>query len=162
MGLWDGRVLEISALLFGLYGFASVGVGVMLLFVVRHDEHPVGFGMFHHRPDTAVFGGDPLPEGLQPAFAILRAMHWHWLGGVMVSFGLLQLAVVVFGLLDRQLWALLALAVADLAMLPYWVSVLGPYRRAGVRLRLLEVPPILWIPWFVVPVAIVVGWIALQ
>jgi hypothetical protein len=155
-------VLELSALLFGFYGFASVGVGVMLLFVVRHDERSVGLGMFHHRPDTAVFGGDPLPENLQRPFAIFRAMHWHWLAGVLVSFGLLQMAVVVFGLLDRQTWALWVLTFADLAMLPYWVSVLGPYRRMGVRLRLLEIPPILWIPWFVVPVGAVLGWVALR
>jgi hypothetical protein len=81
---------------------------------------------------------------------------------VLVSFGLLQVAVVVFGLLDRHPWALCVLTIADLAMLPYWVSVLGPYRRAGVRLRLLEIPPILWIPWFVVPVGAVLGWVALR
>lgn len=155
-------VLEISAVLFGFYGFASVGVGVMLLFVVRHDEHPVGLGMFHHRPDAAVFGGGPLPDHLQRPFAIFRAMHWHWLAGVLVSFGLLQVSVVMFGLLARQAWALWALTVADVAMLPYWLSVIGPYRRAGVRLRLLEIPPILWIPWFVVPPATILGWLALR
>ena len=155
-------MLELSALLFGFYGFASVGVGLMLLFVVRDDERPVGFGIFHHRPDTAVFGDEPLPEGLRRPFAIFRAMHWHWLAGVLVSFGLLQMAVVVFALLDRQTWAPAVLTIADLAMVPYWLSVLGPYCRAGVRLRLLEIPPILWIPWFAVPIGAVLAWVALR
>lgn len=154
-------MLQISAVLFAVYGLASVGVGAMLLFVVRQDERPVGFGMFHHRPDAAVFGDRSLPEDLQRPFAIVRAMHWHWLGGVMVSFGLIQTAVTWFALLDRQAWALWTLTIADLAMLPYWISVLGPYRRAGVRLRLVEIPPILWIPWFAVPPAAVLGWLAL-
>ena len=155
-------MLVVSAVLFAIYGVASVGVGLMLLFVVRHDEHQVGFGLFHHRPDAAVFGSRPLPDDLQRPFAILRAMHWHWLAGVMLSFGLLQLAVVWFALLNGQAWGLWTLTVADIAMLPSWVSILSPYRRAKVRLRLLEIPPILWIPWFVVPPAVLLGFLALR
>jgi hypothetical protein len=133
----------------------------MLLIVVRRDERPVGFGLFHPRPDEAVFGNRSLPDDLQRPFAIYRAMHWHLLGGVMVSFGLIQVAVSWFALLDHQAWALWTLTIADLAMLPFWTSVLDPYRRAGVRLRLVEIPPILWIPWFAVPPAALLGWLAL-
>jgi hypothetical protein len=125
-------VLEVSAGLFAAYGLVSCGVGVMLLFVINADRRPVGFGMFHPRPDSVVFGEFPVPDDLQRPFAILRAMHWHWLGGVMLSFGVLQLGVIWFGLLGRQPWALAVLTLADLAMLPHWVLVFRPYWRACV------------------------------
>src|SRR6267378_2841607 len=109
-------LLLVSASLFAVYGVVSCGVGLMLLFVVNADQRPVGFGMFHPRPDARVFGNPTISDEMQGPLAVLRAMHWHWLGGVLVSFGLLQLGVIWFGLLNRQVWALILLALADLAM----------------------------------------------
>ena len=155
-------MLYVSASLFAVYGIVSCGVGLMLLFVVNADQRPVGFGMFHPRPDVGLFGNPKVPDELQRPLAVLRAMHWHWLGGVMLSFGVLQLSVIWFALLARQPWAMPVLAVADLAMLPHWVLVLRPYRRAGVRPRWLEIPPVLWVAWVVVPPAALIGWFALN
>lgn len=155
-------MLQVSAALFAAYGFVSLGVGLMLLVVVNADQRPVGFGLFHPRPDAGVFGEPTVPDELQRPLAIMRAMHWHWLGGVMLSFGVLQLGVIWFGLLSRQPWTLAVLTLADLAMLPHWALILRPYRRAGVRLRWLEIPPVLWVAWLVVPPAALLGWLALR
>lgn len=58
-------------------------------------------------------------------------------------------------------WAYLTLILANLALAPYDAVLIGRYVRAGARLRILEIPPLIWVPAIVVPIAIVLGWIGL-
>ena len=49
----------------------------------------------------------------------------------------------------------------NLAVAPYYALIVGRYVGADVRLRLLEIPPLMWVPAFTVPVAAALGWIGL-
>jgi hypothetical protein len=84
-------------------------------------------------------------------------MLWDWLGGTLVSAGILELAVVWFGLVRGEGWAYLTLIFANLALTPYYGLVVGRYVRTDARLRILEIPPLIWVPAILVPIAIVLG-----
>lgn len=150
--------LGASVALFLAYGLLAVGVGAMLPFLVR--AAPIdAFGLFAPRPDRALFGAPPLPDETARAAGLLRALHWWWMGGTLVTMGLLQLGVVWFGLRAGQAWALPLLALADLAVLPFAFLVVRAYVAAGAAPTFLETPPLLWFPATVVPLAVVLGWI---
>jgi hypothetical protein len=52
------------------------------------------------------------------------------------------------------------LTVVGFAVLPYWWIVFRPYRDAGIKLGLLDLPPFMWVPGVLMPVASILGWIA--
>jgi len=70
-------------------------------------------------------------------------------------------AVVWFGLVRGESWAYLTLILANLALAPYYGLVVGRYVRAGARLRILEIPLLIWVPAILVPIAIVLGLIGI-
>ena len=155
--------LTISVLPFGVCGALSLAVGLFVPFAIRSDgaSAPGPPGLFHPRPDAAVFGSEAVGERDAARVRMLGIMHWDWLSGTLVSFGILQLAVDWFGLASGERWAYFALVLANLALAPYYALIVGRYVRAGARLRLLEVPPLMWVPTFLIPIAIVLGWIGL-
>ena len=67
----------------------------------------------------------------------------------------------MFGLARGEDWAYVTLVLGNLALAPYYALIVGRYVRAGARLRLLEVPPLMWVPAVLVPIAVVLGWIGL-
>ena len=154
--------LILSAVFFGLLGGLSLVVGLFVPFAIRGGGgHPGPPGLFHPRPDAALFGPEPVGERDAARVRTLGIMHFDWLSGNLVSVGILELGLVWFGLARGEVWAYLLLVLANLAITPYYALIVGRYLRAGVRPRLFEIPPLMWVPAFALPVAIVMGWVAL-
>ena len=155
--------LAASAALFGLCAVLDVAVGLFVPFAIRANDagQPGPPGLFHPRPDKALFGSEPLHERDAPRVRTLGIMMWDWLSGTLVFAGILELGVVWFGLARGERWAYLILIFANLALVSYHALIVGRYVRAGAKLRLLEIPPLMWVPTICVPIAAVLGWIAL-
>ena len=173
--------LIVSAVLFGLLAAMSLVVGLFVPFAIRaNGGYPGPPGLFHPwphaalvgaepvgrarrvpRPDARLFGSEPVGERDAARVRMLGIMHLDWLSGNLVSVGILGLGVVWFGLARGEVWAYVLLVLANLAVAPYYALIVGRYVRAGVRLRLIEVPPLMWVPAFALPVAIILGWVGL-
>ena len=154
--------LIVSAVLFGLLAALSLVVGLFVPFAIRaNGGHPGPPGLFHPRPDAELFGSEPVGERDATRVRTLGIMHFDWLSGNLVAVGILELGLVWFGLARGEVWAYGLLVLANLAVAPYYALIVGRYVRAGVRLRLIEVPPLMWVPAFALPVAIILGWVGL-
>jgi hypothetical protein len=153
-----------SAVLFGLCGLLSLAVGLFVPFAIRAGGSGLAGppGLFHPRPDAALFGSEPISEHDAARVRILGIMLFDWLSGALVSAGILELGVVWFGLARGEGWAYVTLVLGNLALAPYYALIVRRYVRAGARLRLLEVPPVMWVPAVLVPIAAVLGWIGLS
>jgi hypothetical protein len=150
-------LLGVSTILFLAVGLLAAAVGVAIPVMVRRGG--VGApGLFHPRPDAILFKPAAMDEASRRSLAVQSRILWDWLGGTLAAFGALQAFVAWFGLGEGQPWALWALSAGDLAMFPFWFLMLRPYAQAHARLRLLEVPPVVWVPALLVPPAVVLGW----
>ncbi len=119
--------LGIAVILFLLYGVMNAVSGALTPFFVRPDRLATENVLFmSERTDTTLFEGAPQDVMAQnKPLGLFRQLMSIWLGGLMLSFGLLQLAVAWFGLRQGQAWALWTLTVSDLAMAPFWVLILN-------------------------------------
>jgi len=155
--------LTLSAVCFSLTALLRIGVGLFVPFAIRGggSTRPGPPGLFHPRPDAALFGSQPIDERDAVRVRVLGIMLWDWLSGTLVSAGILELSVVWFGLVRGETWAFIALTLANVALAPYYGLIVRRYVRVGARLRILEVPPLIWVPAILVPIAVVFGWIGL-
>src|SRR3989304_3536186 len=123
--------LGASVALLLVYGAIHVLFGAIYLLVAETD---IGNGTLFASPglDPALFGA--LPADLlrdDRVLAPLRSLLHLGIAGLLVSLGIVQLALTWFGLHRGQGWALVALAVSGLVMFPFWVLVLRTYLGAG-------------------------------
>lgn len=156
-------LLGISTILFLLFGLLNVLVGVLTPILVRPDRlDSTNILLMSERTDTTLFGGSPSELVAQNKhLGLLRQLLLFWMAGLLLSFGLFQLAVTWFGLRQGQAWALWTLTVSDLAMLPYWSLILTTYVRGGVVPGVGDVPPLL-LYLAVIPIAALLGWLGLR
>ncbi len=153
--------LGISVALFLLYGGLHVLISIGVAFL-----HNVGLGrqllLVSPRTDSAVFGQDP-SQLLQEdtALAKLRTILFRLMGGPYGAAGCLHLAITWFGLRQGQSWALAALTVGGLAVLPFYYAALRSYFQRDVNLKFFDVPPFMWVPAALLLPAVVLGWIGL-
>jgi len=155
---------DLAVGLFLGYGALNVLVGLLSAALLRLAPAvvPLGIIMINKRADTELFGDEPSKlVKRDPALGLLRKMDFAWMGGLWMSFGLLQLALTWFGLRRKQRWAFWTLVAGDFSILPYWVEVFGPYRRRRIRL-LPIVPPLFLYPVLLLPPAAVLAWRELQ
>lgn len=146
--------------------FAGIGVFWLLIGALTALLTDKGIGppmvFISERTDTALFGGPP--DEILDSIPELRTLRHitvrGTLAGFLVAAGLLTAVVAWFGLRDPLLWVLVLLTTVGLAVIPYWWIALAPYRNAGIRLTLADIPPFMWVPAIVMPVAGVLGWIA--
>ena len=156
-----GCVMEsVSRILFLIS--AGVWLVIGLLTPVMSDS-AIGKRTLFGSPstDTALYGSPP--EELlasNPQLATLRHVTLRAVAGLLVAAGLLTAGIAWFGLRGGDTWALGLLTVAGLAVIPYWWIVFGPYRQAGIKLGLLDLPPFMWVPGVLMPVASILGWFA--
>ena len=154
--------LGISVLLFLLYGGIYVFIGSLAPVMV---DSAIGrqILIISPRTDALVFG-DPPEKILQtnPALAKFRTIIFNMLGGILVVAGILVIAVTWFGLRQGQAWALAALVVAGIAVLPFWLIVFRPYFDAGVQFGLSDLPPVFWVPGFLLVPAFILGFFGLR
>jgi hypothetical protein len=111
--------------------------------------------------DTALYGGRPeVLLATNHQLATLRHVILRAIAGLLVAAGLLTATMAWFGLADPRPWALGLLTIVGLVVLPYWWIAFGLYRQGGVRLALLDLPPFMWVPGILMPVASILGWMA--
>ena len=154
----NSAALALSLLMFGVNAVVYLIIGVAIPLMVRSGDG-VGIGAFHPRPDGIVFGTTDLDPGVRRSLRILRNLMRDWLGGTLAALGVVELGTILFGLRVGESWAYVVLVIASAVMLPFVALVLLPYRRAGAHLRSLEIPPLLWIPAFTLPPAIIFGFL---
>ena len=163
--------LGISVLLFLAYGalyvFVGVAAGLMVSGALSGALGPdvASRALFNTTAsDTAAFGLEREPVEIlssDPVFAGVRRLLLIVVSGLLTAAGTLVIAITWFGLREGQAWALIALTVAGLAVLPFWWVALLPYIRAGIPLTPLHIPPFMGIAALVFPAAIL-GWLALR
>jgi hypothetical protein len=154
--------LEASVALFLVYGAIHVLFGAIYVLAAETD---IGNRTLFASPslDQALFGA--LPADLlrdDRALAQLRSILYLVIAGLFVSLGIVELALTWFGLHEGQRWAVVALAVSGLAIIPFWVLVFRPYMAAGVPLGLFSIPPWIWVPSALLIPGTVLGWIGLR
>lgn len=152
--------LGVSVILFLVIGALWILIGALTPFFLKKDSPDILF--VSHRTDTAYFGGTP-PELASPgsALAKFRAMLLFVASGFLLMVGSLVFCIAWFGLRQGQSWALAALALGILVAISLWALALLPYARAGISLRIGDLPPFMWIPAVLILPAIVLGWIGL-
>lgn len=153
--------LGISVALFLFYGAFYIFIGVLTP-VMADTEMGRQVTISSPEKDNALLGGrtsDLLQAN--PAMAKLRSMLLNIVGGLLVAAGSLVIAVTWFSLRQGQLWALVALALAGVVVLPFWWLVFRPFAEAGIRVGL-ALPPFMLIPGVLLMPAVVIGWIGLR
>lgn len=153
--------LGISVALFLFYGASYVFIGALTP-VMSNTEMGRQVTVSTAEKDSALLGG-PLPNLLaaSPALSTLRTMLLNIIGGLLVAAGILVIGVTWFGLREGKLWALLTLALAGLAVLPFWWLVLHPFSDAGIQVGL-DLPPFILVPGLLLLPAVFFGWIGLR
>lgn len=153
--------LGASTVLFVLYGTVWFLIGVLTPFL--HDSTAGRTMLFvSPRADTALFGADPTSLLADPALSRLRSLLMIALASVLAAAGILVISIALFALREGHGWALAALTLAGLVVLPFWLLVFRPYAAAGIGLGLSDVPPFMWVPTALLVPALVLGWIGLR
>lgn len=112
------------------------------------------------RTDTALYGAPPgqILES-NAHLVLLRTTLFRVLAGLLVVGGLLIGALAWFGLAEPKAWVLATLTVVGLIGIPYWWMSLAPYRDAGIGLTLGDIPPLMWVPSILMPIASILVWL---
>jgi hypothetical protein len=152
--------LGISVILFLAIGALWILIGALTPFFLKRDNPDILF--VSQGTDTAYFGATP-SEAAPPGspLAKFRAMLLFVVSGFLLMVGSLVICIAWFGLRQGQPWALPALAVPIVIALGLWALALLPYVRAGISLRVGDLPPFMWIPAVLIVPAVVLGWIGL-
>lgn len=150
-----------SAGLYVAYGVVWLLIGVLAAFLLDRTGRST-LVVYSGRTDTALFGATPDEFLADPRVRTLRRVIMMMLASMLVASGILVIAVAQFGLRAGERWALIALTLVPLAVLPGWWASMRPYRRAGVRFTLGDIPPFMWVPTALYVPAVVLGWLALR
>lgn len=152
-------MIEASRIVFLLVGALWVLIGVL---TPPLSDRRIGPPMIFvsERADTALYGVRP-SEVLESNgdLVLLRTTLFRVIAGFLVVGGLLIAALAWYGLQKPQTWALAVLTVVGLVAAPYWWISLAPYREAEITLSLGDIPPFMWVPSILMPIASALGWI---
>jgi hypothetical protein len=151
--------VPLARILFSASGALWLVIGLLTPFA---SETSIGTRTLMTSPatDTDLFGAAPeklLASDLR--LSTLRRVMLRAIAGLLVAGGLLTTATAWYGLRRPTIWALTLLTAVTVLVLPYWWISFGPYREAGIRLRLLDLPPFMWVPGILMPLASVLGWL---
>lgn len=119
--------LGAAVILFTVGAVIHLVIGLLtgVVFQLLPDGTDLGrrYLFLNEGPDRALFGGSPraLLDG-DPTLSRFRAIVFTALAGVLVGFGIVELALVWFALKDGHDWALGALAISGFAMLPFFLA----------------------------------------
>lgn len=150
-----------ARLLYGLSGALWLAIGVLTPPLLdRQIGPPIVF--VSTRTDTALFGTDPRAlMATNTDLVTLRGIVVRALSALLVGAGVLVVGMAWFALADRTVWAVALLTIVGLGVIPYWWIALAPYRAAGISLQLSDIPPFMWVPAVLMPVASMLAWIHL-
>lgn len=154
--------LGASVVLFIVFGALFLFIGVVTPIAITRPGYVPRDLLSSARADTKLFGRAPaeLFKDDVALATLWRLMALH-LGGMFMSFGVFQVIVAWVGLRHGQAWALWALTIADLSILPYLWMILARYAGAGAAWRVGDVPPYFMV-LALVPIALVLGWFGLR
>jgi len=156
--------LGIATGLFLSYGLFSLVVGGILIpFLAPRMQRRIL--LVGPQSDTILFGRTPAELlSASPEVGVVQHTLSMALAGVLMSFGILQLALTWYGLKNGEPWAFWALIIGDLSILPFWALYLWPFiqRGAPVFPRGLAAPPIFYFPVVIIPIAAVLWWLGLR
>lgn len=153
--------LTVGVVLFLINGIVYVVIGVLAPLLLNSETDQIL--IVSPRSDAVVFGRKPADLlRADPQLAQLRTILMSVIAGLLVTAGILIIGVTWFALREGQPWALAVLAIAGLAVLPFWILVFRPYLAAGAPLALGDLPPFMWIPSALIVPAIVASWIGLR
>src|SRR5574341_1423080 len=109
----------LSVALFLLYGAFYIFIGALTP-VMADTEMGRQVTVSSPEKDNALLGGRT-PDLLQasPALAKMRTMLLNMVGGLLVAAGILVIAMTWFGLRQGQIWALAALGLAGVMVIPF-------------------------------------------
>lgn len=147
--------------------FASGGVVWALIGALTPVMMERGIGratlVFSGPSDTLAFGAPPREVlETQPAVRLLRRILLRIVGGLLLCGGVMVVALAWFGWRHGAVWAFAALSAVALLAVPYWLLAARPFVQAGVRIRLRDVPPFMWVTTALWLPAIVLGGLALR
>lgn len=154
--------LGISVLLFLVSGIFRILIGCLTPFFMDSKITEPSIIMTS-RADEKLFGESPsrlLEE--DKALHKTRNLILTLLAGVLVIAGIFMVSLAWFGLRGGHWWPLVTLAVAGVAELPFWISFIRHYTKAGVHLTLADIPPFIWIPQLLLVPAIILAIIGLK
>jgi len=114
------------------------------------------------RTDTELYGASP-DAILRASETLTQLRHTLLLAiaGLLTGLGIVEIALAWFGVGGGHRWAVIALALSGGAMLPTWWLLFRPYRAAGIRLTLADLPPFIWVPAGTLVPATILSWIGL-
>ena len=157
-----GSALGISVVLFLICGAIYVLIGALTP-MMYHRDVGTTVVITSSRADSLLFGSAP-PDLLRGnrSLATFRSIAVNIIAGLLVAAGILIIAVAWFGLRGGQAWALGALVIAGMAVLPFWWVAFRPYGSAGIPLWLGDIPPFMTIPAALLVPAAILGWLGLR
>lgn len=134
--------------LFILGGFVDILIGAATPIVTRVGGLlPSNTFWMTRAADEVLFGHAPSQIILdQPAAGLLYRLAIDLIGGLILVFGVFQVALAWFALRRGEWWALWALVVGDLLFVYAWSWVVQVYIKRGAPLTFFSLPPNLWIP----------------
>jgi hypothetical protein len=154
--------LGVGMLLFLAGAGMHLLIGILTPFFAFRRISPQSILFVSVRSDTELFGATPethLSES--PMLVTLRRILITAIAGLLVGFGVVEVALIWFGIGGGHRWAVIALAVSGAAMLPYWRLVFRPYRAARIRLTVADLPPFIWVPTATFVPATALTWLGL-
>lgn len=155
----EGLISNTSRILFIICGVLWVLIGLSTPLLM---DRGLTKAMLFVSPstDSDLFGKAPdLVLASNSDLAVFRGIAIRVIAGLLVAAGILTTGVAWFALEPTVAWALGVLTVVGAVVVPYWYVALRPYREAGIALGVLDLPPFMWVPGILMPIAAVFGWI---
>lgn len=152
--------LDVARGLFLAHGALWVVIGALTP-LMRDSNVGTRTLIFSGPSDTRAFGVTPDELLRDRRVLLLRGVLLDIVGGLLLAAGALVLATAWFGLGANERWAMAALTTIAIAAPLFWWKAARPYREAGTRIGLGDLPPFMWVPVVLDLPAIVLGWVDL-
>lgn len=134
-------LLDVGAVLFALAGAFQFVIGILTAFL----GFPVAIVGLSARTDAAMWGSPSATLLQYRVVHDLRTHHVIVIASLLCGLGVMQTAVAWVGVRSGEAWAIAALTACGAIMLPWWIAMVVQFRRSGVKVRLGDVQPFVWV-----------------
>ncbi|MCA1553697.1 MAG: hypothetical protein LC737_04900 [Chloroflexi bacterium] len=126
-------LLGVSVALFLLYGALNVFLPIYVPYTLHTNGAWSGGGLvLTNEADLALLGSFAETAQRDVRVGAFLVSFMDTMCAFMMAFALLQMAIVWFALRAGQRWALFAVALSDVAIIPYFIAITQTYARFGV------------------------------
>lgn len=134
-------LMLVGGVLFAVAGGFHAAIGLLAGFLGL----PPGIVGLSARSDRKMWGR-PSKELLEDRVVRdLRTHHAIVISGLLVGFGVVQMALGGYAASQGMTWAIVTLTAMGVVMVPYWAAMVAQFVRAGVRVGLGDVQPFVWV-----------------